>query len=270
MRTGVTAAALAALVALAPPAWSTDAPPPTPGPPAASGASPETPDQARALARQAVLLETRPTHRIAWVWRAKPKPPKERKKRGRKRPTALLDALEAALKPLAKAWLWALAHGAELLRFTLLLGLAGGLGLYLIHGGRLAAWWGERFPAPAAPRPPEILFGLDVRPESLPEEPDAAARALFGEGRSREALALLYRAALSRCIHRWDMPLSAAMTELECARRIGREMARLGEEARGGAFRRLTAGWIRTAYAHETLAEARFLELARDWREAFG
>ena len=67
-----------------------------------------------------------------------------------------------------------------------------------------------------------------------------------------------------------ELPLSAAMTELECARRVGREMARLGEETRGGVFRRLTAGWIRTAYAHETLAEARFLELVRDWREVFG
>ena len=274
MRARVTAATLGALVALAPPALfahtADTAAPPTPGPSAASaGTAPATPEQAQELARQAILLETRPQRRIVWVWQAKPKPPKEAKQRDLKWLDALFEALEPALKPLAKAWVWALRHGAELIRQLALLGLAVGLGLFLVHGRRLELWWAGRSATAAAP-PPDILFGLDLRPESLPEEPDAAARALFAGGRPREALALLYRAALSRCVHRWDMPLSAAMTELECARRVGREMARRGEEARGGVFRRLTAGWIRAAYAHENVAEARFLELARDWREAFG
>lgn len=244
--------------------------PPAPGPSVPAGTVPETPEQARELARQVILLETRPSRRITWVWQAKPRPPKP-PTAAKQRDLKWLDALFKALEPLARVWLWTMKHGAELIRLLALLGLAAGLGLFLARGRRLADWWGGLFAPPAAASPPpDILFGLDVRPESLPEEPDAAARALFARGRPREALSLLYRAALSRCIHRWELPLSAAMTELECARRVGREMARLGEETRGGVFRRLTAGWIRTAYAHETLAEARFLELARDWREAFG
>ena len=57
---------------------------------------------------------------------------------------------------------------------------------------------------------------LDVRPQSLPDDVGAAAWALWQSGRVPAALSLLYRGALSRMIHRFDVPITASATEGEC------------------------------------------------------
>jgi len=57
---------------------------------------------------------------------------------------------------------------------------------------------------------------LDVRPESLPDDVGAAAWALWQAGQVPAALSLLYRGALSRMIHRFEVPITGAATEGEC------------------------------------------------------
>ncbi len=57
---------------------------------------------------------------------------------------------------------------------------------------------------------------LDVRPESLPEDVGAAAWALWQAGQVAAALSLLYRGALSRLIHQFEVPITASATEGEC------------------------------------------------------
>jgi hypothetical protein len=57
---------------------------------------------------------------------------------------------------------------------------------------------------------------LDVRPQSLPDDVGAAAWALWQAGQVPAALSLLYRGALSRMIHRFQVPITAAATEGEC------------------------------------------------------
>jgi hypothetical protein len=57
---------------------------------------------------------------------------------------------------------------------------------------------------------------LDVRPQSLPDDVGAAAWALWQAGQVPAALSLLYRSALSRMIHRFQVPITAAATEGEC------------------------------------------------------
>ena len=57
---------------------------------------------------------------------------------------------------------------------------------------------------------------LDVRPESLPDDVGAAAWALWQSGQVPAALSLLYRGTLSRMIHRFQVPITAAATEGEC------------------------------------------------------
>ena len=49
---------------------------------------------------------------------------------------------------------------------------------------------------------------LDVRPESLPDDVGAAAWALWQAGKVPAALSLLYRGALSRLIHRFEVPIT--------------------------------------------------------------
>ncbi len=69
---------------------------------------------------------------------------------------------------------------------------------------------------------------LDVRPESLPDDVGAAAWALWQAGQVPAALSLLYRGALSRMIHRFEVPITAAATEGEC---LDLARGRLGPEA---------------------------------------
>jgi Domain of unknown function (DUF4129) len=94
-------------------------------------------------------------------------------------------------------------------------------------------------------RPPKTMFGLEVTPESLPDDLAAAAKDLAAQGRVREALSLLYRGALSALIHRHQIALSAADTEGDCLRAARKEMPPGGAEFFGA----LVQAWQRTAYA---------------------
>jgi len=68
----------------------------------------------------------------------------------------------------------------------------------------------------SATRTVQRVGELDVRPESLPEDVGATAWAQWQRGDVAGALSLLYRGALSRLIHRFDVPLTDASTENEC------------------------------------------------------
>jgi hypothetical protein len=57
---------------------------------------------------------------------------------------------------------------------------------------------------------------LDVRPESLPADIGATAWMLWQAGDTTAALSLLYRGALSRLIHRHEVPIAVSTTEGEC------------------------------------------------------
>jgi hypothetical protein len=109
--------------------------------------------------------------------------------------------------------------------------------------------------------PPANLFGLNVSPESLPEDIGAAASVLVREGRLREALSLLYRGALSVLIHRHRVIVRAGDTEGDCERAA---QAGLPREA-SGYFSRLLAIWRQAAYAGSETESQTVDELCRDW-----
>ncbi len=93
---------------------------------------------------------------------------------------------------------------------------------------------------------------LDVRPESLPDDVGAAAWALWQAGRVPEALSLLYRGALSRLIHRFEVPITASTTEGECL-----ELAR--ERLEPPALRYVTQvvrAWEASSYGGRALSTA--------------
>ena len=93
---------------------------------------------------------------------------------------------------------------------------------------------------------------LDVRPESLPDDVGAAAWALWQSGQVQQALSLLYRGALSRMIHRFEVPITASATEGECL-----ELARGRMEA--GALRYVTQvvrAWEASIYGGRALSLA--------------
>jgi hypothetical protein len=73
----------------------------------------------------------------------------------------------------------------------------------------------ERIPATQLSRKiaPTHVQDLDIRPESLPDNIGAAARALWDSGDHRAALSLLYRGLLSRLVHVHSVPIRDSSTE---------------------------------------------------------
>ena len=121
-----------------------------------------------------------------------------------------------------------------------------------------------------APRP-EILFGLDVRSESLPDDVTAEVLRLWHSGAQREAMGLLYRASLANLISRFDCAFQDHYTEAECAQLVRQEATqdpRL-QPALVQFFGLLTTTWQRQAYAHKPPANAQLEALCGQWQQVF-
>ncbi|MGB1256254.1 MAG: hypothetical protein ACPG51_10360 [Thiolinea sp.] len=96
------------------------------------------------------------------------------------------------------------------------------------------------------PQQPAVLFGLDIRPESLPEDIAAEAKQLWQQGKARESLSLLYRGALAQLTRQDELIIEDSHTEGDILR-----LARPGlETSRFEYLRRITRCWQAIAYAH--------------------
>lgn len=125
-----------------------------------------------------------------------------------------------------------------------------GAGLLVSVLLRLRDWLRLRSASPAlAALPPTHVGTLDIRPESLPDDIGAAARALGQRGEQRAALSLLYRGALSRLVHAHGVPIRAASTERECLALSALRLA----PASQAFLAELVAGWQAVAYARREL-----------------
>lgn len=138
------------------------------------------------------------------------------------------------------------------------------IAIYLLRA--LKNWSGaepRRGPEPHAP--PQTLFGLDVRPESLPDNlAELAARAATHD--PRLALSLLYRGALATLMHRDGLDIEAGDTEGDCLRRVHAiHRIDLAEY-----FARLVGAWSRAAYADRAPDSTSILALCTDWPQHFG
>ena len=137
-----------------------------------------------------------------------------------------------------------------------------GLGWFLWRFARLRQG-GGRFREDGL-APPSDLFGLDIRPGSLPKDVAGAALSLWRAGGRRAALSLLYRGALARLVHEHGLEVAAGATEGDCLRSA---LPVLRAEA-GGYFRRLTRSWQAQAYAHREAEDGE--RLCREWPDHFG
>jgi hypothetical protein len=156
-----------------------------------------------------------------------------------------------------------LAHVAELLLWLALAALL--LLLYLKRHLLLAAWRGQSRPS-SGKSPPQILFGLDVTPDSLPDDVPATAWRHWQAGNLREALSLLYRGTLAKLVHDHAMQIAEGATEGELLRDC---RARL-EPGPFELLVRLTNAWQQLAYAHRPPAAAEVEVLCREWPGRFG
>lgn len=147
-------------------------------------------------------------------------------------------------------------------------------GLVWIGALLLAAWliylvmlYRERwFGKATRPPPPDFLFGLDVRPESLPADVAGAARAALAAGDIEKALSLLYRGALVAVIHRIRVEFQPGDTEDDCRQRVDGRL----EPAAGRYFGQLLEAWRTTAYGHQPPPQPFLENLCREWERHFG
>lgn len=112
---------------------------------------------------------------------------------------------------------------------------------------------------------PETLFGLDVRPESLPDDVGDAARALLAGDDAVGSLSLLYRGALSALLHKRHIDFRQGDTEADC---LGRARNRV-EAAAHAYFSRLLDAWKLAAYAHQPPVATEIGALCDDWATHF-
>jgi hypothetical protein len=142
----------------------------------------------------------------------------------------------------------------------------------------LVAWllyrYRDKFPALARiqlPKKATEIRGLDIRPETLPDDVTAEVRKLWEQGQRRAALALLYRATLSRLVHEDELLVTYGATEGDCLRLAGRAHAehRLSE-ARFSITRVVTGLWLNAAYGGRWPATDDVFASCTQWQQQFG
>ncbi|MBC9251858.1 DUF4129 domain-containing protein [Pseudomonas alcaligenes] len=111
---------------------------------------------------------------------------------------------------------------------------------------------------------PSQLFGLELAPESLPDDIAGAAERLWNE-QPREALGLLYRGLLSRLLHDFRLPLKNSHTEGEVLQLV----QRLQQEELNRFSTVLTRHWQNLAYGHQLPPEQLRRGLCEGWRRLF-
>lgn len=133
-----------------------------------------------------------------------------------------------------------LAQSARALVWVAAAVLAGFLAVFIIRivRARADARAGGRLDTPTH------VQDLDIRPESLPADIGATARALWDRGERRAALALLYRGLLSRLAHVHAVPIRDSTTEGAC---LTLAAAHLTED-RHEYVSRLVRVWQRSVY----------------------
>jgi hypothetical protein len=108
---------------------------------------------------------------------------------------------------------------------------------------------------------PDKLFGLDLKSDSLPEQPWLVAKQLIQSEQYREGLSLLYRASLIWYIDHSEAVIKEGYTELECLEQISKYVNKSG----GSYISQLTSFWRTLAYAHQMPNVGQMISLCDQW-----
>jgi hypothetical protein len=209
--------------------------------------------QARKLVDQVYADKDLRGFECVQVWQLKPdkKDKKDKKKKDKKDAAKMpqLDFLAAAFK-------------------IIFIALGIGAVAFLLYRYR------DHFPVlrrrPGVLRATEV-GGLDIRAESLPPDVTAEVRELWTRGERRLALALLYRATLSRLVSGDGLILRQGDTEGDCLRAAGaaRQAQRLGQ-GRLDVARAATTLWLNGAYGDRWPESGALFARCDEWDVHFG
>jgi hypothetical protein len=140
-----------------------------------------------------------------------------------------------------------------------LAGLAVSILLVLVVRWLASLRMAGRDPSEKAPVVTTVM-GMNVRQDSLPRDLVAAVRRLLADGKFEEAMALLYRGALSWLIHKAHIPIQESDTEWDCLNRV-----RLGDTASASYFEELTRIWGAAAYGSRRAGREEIEQLLELW-----
>lgn len=136
--------------------------------------------------------------------------------------------------------------------------------IVLLYRQRASLGWRTR---PRTARPlPASLFGLDIRPDSLPEDVALAASRELAAGRPALALSLLYRGALAALVHGAGVDFRPGDTESDCRARV---LGHVDGDSEG-YFAELLDAWRLVAYAGTVPAMDKLRDLCSRWPRHFG
>jgi hypothetical protein len=180
------------------------------------------------------------------------------------RPKTRAQAEPSQRAPLGTGWMAFAGVLSEALRAVAWLTAIVFAGWLLYHLAQRLGWF-KALASGRARYKPDVLFGLDLRPESLPDDVAATARCLVAQGDYRAALSLLYRGALRVLVHERDLPLGQGDTEGDCVRQV----ARTAPATLAAYFRRLVEAWGLLAYARRVPAPALVQQLVDEWAGHF-
>jgi hypothetical protein len=223
------------LVAVPAPAWAADSPSPA-----------QLKQRITGILKQPEFA-TEKTER-QWQYLGKPAPPKP------------------ASDPAWQKWLENIIPGlARVVEIALWLVLALVIGWLWLKRAYWLKWFAvpRKVPAYAAPA---MLFGLDILPQSLPDDIPAAARQRWQSGEPRAALSLLYRGALAHWLTHGTARPGSDATEGDCLRLFSASAS----PAAAAYFSALTQAWQQVAYADRPPAADSLRQLCDHWAAHFG
>jgi hypothetical protein len=155
---------------------------------------------------------------------------------------------------------------ARLLELGFWIVLAAILVALIVVIARAIGWIEWKRDVPEKPKElPTHAFGLDLRPETLPDDVAREAWAAWQRGDAAGALGLLYRAAIARLIERDGLELERSDTENDCLRRV----KQLADLPRADYFRDVTGAWLACAYSPARPSGELVERLCSGWREHF-
>jgi len=211
-------------------------------------------DKSKSIIKEVMLTEFLDNKIITHRWVKIDKEEKKDKVIG----VTFWDKLKDTLEPVAK-------FIAFLLEFGLWLIVAFGIILLIYFRERWLHLFQGKRKKKEEYESPDIMFGMDVRPESLPQNIAEEARSLWQSGQHRESLSLLYRGALVRLINRDKVKLQNSHTEGDVLLHSALKL----NETKQGYLKLLTTQWQLIAYAHRSPAELDMQTLFDHWESDF-
>lgn len=217
-----------------------------------------SPEQKKIRADLATILSSDDLKEFICVqsWALKQKNDPKKNKPDQKTPTTNLDDLATLLK-------LALITALLVFIFWLLVRFQDRLQLPRFAKPRLTA---------------SVVAGLDIRPESLPAEVINAVHELWQAGQLRAALALLYRATLSRLVSQYDLHIHQGATEGDCLHLIESQYQYQTNHHNGAGGVALTADclqvvrqttnlWLKAAYGQRWPSSID--AICQQWQQVF-